>query len=94
MLLFTKVKLKTLYKEVQNTRQPLVKYDLCHVRLPDLRSLLPLQYLEHSSEDDLRALPWLTDEVSIGFVGILIQVKISFNICIYGHRLETAGLPS
>lgn len=53
-----------LHKGVKNMKQTLLEFELCHARLPDLRTLLPLEYLENQTKDDLPALPWLADDVS------------------------------
>lgn len=75
-LFFLKEKLLILYKAGINMRQPLVKFNICDARLPDLRSLLPLQYLEKQTKDDMPSAPWLTDDVGT-FFEMLIKISMS-----------------
>ncbi|KAG9276448.1 hypothetical protein AMEX_G8762 [Astyanax mexicanus] len=89
-------KLLRLHKGVKNTKQTLLEFELCHAKLPDLQTLLPLEYLEHQKKEDLPALPWLTDDIVNCRISQLVdgqkfKVLPTFEFVCWWRDIKTTG---
>ncbi|KAG9274472.1 hypothetical protein AMEX_G11395 [Astyanax mexicanus] len=89
-------KLLRLHKGVKNTKQTLLEFELCHTKLPDLQTLLPLEYLEHQKKEDLPALPWLTDDIVNCRISQLVdgqkfKVLPTFEFVCWWRDIKTTG---